>query len=57
MGPVHVGIRHDNDLVITELRNIKIVSVAFGKTASESVYHGFYLGIGKDLIYTCLFNV
>ncbi len=29
MGPVHVRIRHDDNLVIAELCDIKIIAVAF----------------------------
>ena len=51
MSAVHVGIGHDNDFVITKLRDIEVIAVSFGKTAAESINHGLNLGIGKDFIY------
>ena len=41
MRTVNIGIRHDYYLVITKFCNIKIITVAFGKATSESIYHDF----------------
>ena len=53
MGAVHVGIRHNNNLMITQLTNIKI----FMNPGSESRNHGFDLRICIDLIQPCLFHI
>ena len=37
MCAIHIGIRHDNDLVIAQLTDIKIISVAFGKAAAKGI--------------------
>ena len=50
MGTIHIGIRHDDDLVIAQLGNIKIIAVALGKTATEGIDHGLDLSIGQDFI-------
>ena len=57
MGTIHIGIGHDNDLVITELRNIEIISVALGKTTSKGIDHGLDLSIGEHLVNTCLLYI
>ena len=50
MGAVYIRIRHDDDLVIAKLADIKIVAISFRKTASERIDHGLDLCIGQDLI-------
>ena len=44
MGSIHIGIRHDDDLVITKLGNIKIVM----NTGTKGRDHGFDLRIAVD---------
>ncbi len=51
MRAVHIGIGHDDDLVIAKLGNVKILSVPFGKAAAEGVDHGLDLCIGQHLIH------
>ena len=50
MRTVHIGIRHDNDLVIAKLGNIKIITVALGKSAAESIDHSLDLRICQYLV-------
>ena len=50
MRTVDVGIRHDNNLIVTQFGNIKVITVTFGEAAAESVDHGLYLGICEHLI-------
>ena len=50
---VHVGIGHDDDLVIPELGDIEI----FVDTGSERGDHGTDLGISQDPVQSCLFHV
>ena len=50
MCAIHIGIRHDNDLVIAQLTNIEIVAVALGKSAAESVDHGLDFGVGQYFV-------
>ena len=57
MCTIHIGIGHNNNLVIAKFRNIKVISIAFGETTSERVNHRLNLSIGKNFINTCLFNV
>ena len=57
MGTIHVRIRHDNDLVIAKLGNIKIISVSFGKSAAEGIDHGLDLRIGQHLVNAGLLHV
>ena len=57
MRSVDVGIRHDDNLVIAELRNIEIIAVALGKSAAERIDHRLDLRVGKDLIYARLLHV
>ena len=53
MGTIHIGIRHDNNLMITQLGDIKI----FMDTCTKSRDHGFNLIIDKNLIQTCFFDI
>ena len=57
MSTIDIGISHDNNLVITKLGDIEVISVSFGETTSECIDHSFDFGIGKNLVYTCLFYV
>ena len=57
MGSIHVRIGHDNDLVIAELTDIKVIAVALGKTTAKGVNHGLDLRIGQDLIDAGLLHV
>jgi len=50
---VDVGIRHDNEFLVTCLADIKFSS----KTCSHSCEKTANLLISKDFIHTCLFNV
>ena len=51
MRTVDIGISHDYYLVVTKLRNVKIIPVTFGKPASEGIYHGLHLGVAEYFIY------
>ncbi len=57
MGTVHIRIRHDDDFVVAQLRDIEIVAVALGKTAAERIYHGLDFRIGEHLVNACLFHI
>ena len=46
MSAVHVGIRHDDDLVISKLRDIKIIMDPLSKRSD----HRLDLRIGVDLV-------
>ena len=50
MRTVDIGIGHDDDLVIPQFCNIKIVAVTFRKSAAERIDHGLDLGIRQDLV-------
>ena len=50
MSTIHIGIRHDHDLIIAKLRDIKIISVAFGKAAAKGIDHGLDLCVGQHLV-------
>ena len=53
MSTIHIGIGHNDDLVITQFCNIKILM----DTGSESSDHGFDLGISINLIQSCFLYV
>ena len=57
MRPVYVGIRHDDDLVVPELRDVEVIAVAFRKAAAEGVDHGLDLGVCQDLIDAGLLHI
>ena len=57
MRPIHIGISHDHNLVVTKLRNIKVISVSFGESTSECIDHGLNLRIGKHLINSSLLHI
>ena len=50
MSTVHIRIGHDHDLVIAKLRDIKIISVSFRKTATKSIDHSLDLCVGQHLV-------
>ena len=37
MGTVHVRISHDDDLIITQFADVKVISVSFGKSTAKSL--------------------
>ncbi len=51
MAAVHIGIRHQDNLMVAQLADIKVIPIALGKTAAKGINHGFYLCIGKNLIH------
>ena len=57
VGAVHVRIRHDNDLVVAELRDVEIIAVSFGKSASECIDHRLDLCVCKDFVDACLLHI
>ena len=57
MRPIHIGISHDHNLVVTKLRNIKVISVSFGESTSECIDHGLDLRIGKHFVNGCLLHI
>ena len=54
---VDVGIRHQDDLVVAQLRDVEVVAVALGEAAAEGVDHGLDLRVREDLIHRRLLNV
>ena len=50
MRSIDIGIRHNDDFVVTKLRNIKVVSISFRKAAAKRIDHRLDLCIGKHLI-------
>ena len=57
MGAVHIRIRHDNNLVIPKLRNIKVISISFGEAASKRINHRLNLRVRQNLVDTCLLHI
>ena len=57
MRPIHIGISHDHNLVVTKLRNIKVISVSFGESTSECIDHGLDFRIGKHLVNSSLLHI
>ena len=53
MGSVHIGIGHDNDLVVAQLCDIEI----FMDSGSEGGDHGLDLGVAVDAVHSGLFHV
>ena len=50
MCTIHIGICHDDDLVIAQLGDIEIVAVALGKSAAKGINHGLDLGVGQYFV-------
>ena len=46
MGTIHIRIGHDDNFVIAELCNIKIIPISFRKTATKCVDHRLDFRIG-----------
>ena len=57
MRAVHIGIGHDDDLVIAQLRNIEIIAISFGKAAAKGIDHRFDLRVSQNLVYAGLFYI
>ena len=57
MRPIHIRIGHDDDFVIAELRNIKIISVSFRKTATKCVDHRLDFRVRQHLVYGSFFYI
>ena len=50
MRTIDIGIRHQNNLIISKLRDIEVIAVAFGKAAAEGINHRFDLSVCENLI-------
>ena len=57
MGSVYIRICHDNDLIIPQLTDIKIISISFRKAASERIDHGLDLRICKYFVNACFLHI
>ena len=57
MRAVHIRIRHDDNFIIAQLCDVKIVSIAFGKTTAKGVDHGLDLRVCQHLVDARLFHV
>ena len=57
MASVHIGIRHQYDLIIAQLGNIKIIAIAFREPAAKGIDHGLDLGVSKNLVHGCLLHI
>ena len=53
MSTIYIGIGHDNDLVISEFADIKIIM----NTCTKGGDHSLDLGISIDSVYSCLLYV
>ena len=53
MSSVYVGIGHDDNLMVSEFLNIKVIS----DTAAESSYHILYFFRIKNFIKSCFFYI
>ena len=54
---VHVSISHNNNLVIAQFCNIKIIAVALGKSTAKSIDHSLDFRICKDFVDACFLHV
>ena len=57
MRAVYIGICHNDDLVIAQFADIKIISVPFRETTSECLDHRLDLCVRKHFIDGCLFHI
>ena len=57
MASVHIGIRHQDDLVVTQLRNIEIIAISFRKAAAERIDHRLDLGIRQHLVHRSFLHI
>ena len=57
MASIYIRIGHENDLVITQLRNVKIVAIAFRKSTAKSIDHGLDLCIRQYLVHGSLLHI
>ena len=57
VGTIDIRIRHQDDLVVTQLRDVEIVAVALGEAAAEGVDHGLDLRVCENLIHRRLLDV
>ena len=57
VGTVHIGIRHDDYLIIVQLTYVKIVAIALHEATAKCIDECFYLGILKHLRNRLLLHV
>ena len=50
MAAVHIGIGHQDDFIIAQLGDVKVIAVSFRETAAEGINHGFDFRIGQNLV-------
>ena len=53
MRTIYIGIGHQNDFIVTKLRNIEI----FMNAGTKRCDHCFDLGVSIDFIQSCLFYI
>src|ERR687893_3074686 len=53
MAPVHVGVGHDDDLVVAGIVDVE----ALPHTSAYGTDHSLYLGVGEDLVHVGLLDV
>ena len=54
---IDIGIGHQDDLVVAQLRDVEVVAVALGEAAAEGVDHGLDLRVRENLIHRRLLDV
>ena len=54
---VNIGIRHQDDLVIFQFRDIEVISVTLRESTSKGIDHGLDLSIRENLVHRRFFNV
>ena len=57
MSAIYVCIGHDDDFVVTQFADIKIIAVTLGKATAKSINHSFNFCIGQDFVNTCFFYI
>ena len=57
MRAVHIRVRHNDNLIIAQLADIKIIAVAFRKSAPEGVDHSLDFCVGQNLVNACLLHI
>ena len=50
MSTIHIRIGHNHNLVVTKFSDIKVISIAFGKSASKCIDHSLDFCVCKHLV-------
>ena len=57
MASVHIGIGHQDDLIVFQFRDIKVISISLRESTAEGIDHSLDFSVCQDLIHRRFLHV